>query len=459
MLLAQAVVAIPPQPDVQLTVTMNPPDPDSEPLLFNSPPRVDEKTLDKKVLITADDLLPVPDPLAKPPQMLDLDLSPKGKQVSSDREPAPVGLAPGRQPGMKKKLLEMYDGTAGTEKAVEDGLKWLVRFQLDDDSTKRLSTRNPLADPKRQGSWSLRGPFTRGVPDRMDNPAAATAMALMAFQGAGNTPKKGPFGQSVHFGWKWLLAQQDDNGSFFHEGPRGQRYYTDGQCAIALCELYAMTKDPQYKEPAERAIKCLLDGQSKLGGWKYEPRGGSDISVTGWVVMALQSAKMAGLDVPPEAFDKIQHFLDSIDQDDGSRYPYERPKPVSLAMTAEALLMRQYMGWRRDDPRLIRGAGWITSPENLINFDDGKRDVYYWYYATQVARHMDDEFWDRWNGVMREEVPKHQVQTTLEKGSWDPKKPSLDEWSTYGGRLYVTCMSIYLLEVYYRHMPLYRRVY
>jgi hypothetical protein len=284
-------------------------------------------------------------------------------------------------------------------------------------------------------------------------------MALMAFQGAGNTPTKGPFGQSVHFGWKWLLAQQDEDGSFFHEGPRGQRFYTDGQCAIALCELYAMTKDPQYKEPAERAIKCLLDGQSKLGGWKYEPRGGSDISVTGWILMALQSAKMAGLDVPQAAFDKIQHFLDSIDQDDGSRYPYERPKPASLAMTAEALLMRQYMGWRRDDPRLIRGAAWITSPENLINFDDGKRDVYYWYYATQVARHMDDEFWDRWNGVMREEVPKHQVQTTLEKGSWDPKKPSLDEWSSYGGRLYVTCMSIYLLEVYYRHMPLYRRVY
>ena len=96
----------------------------------------------------------------------------------------------------------------------------------------------------------------------------------MAFQGAGNTPKKGPFGQSVHFGWKWLLAQQDEDDSFFHAGPRGQRYYTDGQCAIALCELYAMTKDSQYKEPAERIIKYLVDDLDAAGIPVVTPAGG-----------------------------------------------------------------------------------------------------------------------------------------------------------------------------------------
>ncbi len=46
-----------------------------------------------------------------------------------------------------------------------------------------------------------------------------------------------------------------------------------------------------------------------------------------------------------------------------------------------------------------------------------------------------------------------------EAGSWDPMKPSEDEWARYGGRLYVTCLSLYMLEVYYRHLPLYTNVY
>ena len=28
-------------------------------------------------------------------------------------------------------------------------------------------------------------------------------------------------------------------------------------------------------------------------------------------------------------------------------------------------------------------------------------------------------------------------------------------WGQFGGRLYVTCLSTYILEVYYRHLPLY----
>jgi len=58
--------------------------------------------------------------------------------------------------------------------------------------------------------------------------------------------------------------------------------------------------------------------------------------------------------------------------------------------------------------------------------------------------------------VMRQEVPTHQVKQGKEAGSWDPSPQSLHD--TSGGRLYVTCLSIYMLEVYYRHMPLYSRI-
>ena len=65
---------------------------------------------------------------------------------------------------------------------------------------------------------------------------------------------------------------------------------------------------------------------------------------------------------------------------------------------------------------------------------------------------MEGEHWDRWNGVMREEVPKRQIQAGDEVGSWSPEG---DRWAIHGGRLYTTCLLTYMLEVYYRHLPLY----
>jgi hypothetical protein len=83
---------------------------------------------------------------------------------------------------------------------------------------------------------------------------------------------------------------------------------------------------------------------------------------------------------------------------------------------------------------------------------DYSQNVYYWYYATQTLHHMEGDYWDRWNEVMRQAVPSQQIKTGAEKGSWSP---SNDRWGSTAGRLYTTCLSIYMLEVYYRHLPIY----
>ena len=72
---------------------------------------------------------------------------------------------------------------------------------------------------------------------------------------------------------------------------------------------------------------------------------------------------------------------------------------------------------------------------------------------------MEGDHWKTWNAVMRQVLPEQQVKRGREKGSWDPERPSLDQWAPHGGRLYVTCLSIYMLEVYYRHLPLYTKIY
>ena len=410
-------------------------------LLFDAPGLPEIKTTAKDVAITPEHLPPVDEPFATPPDFTQI--RPDATTAVSDVQAPQIGMAlSGRQEGSARssELLGRFGGSETTEAAVNKGLEWLARNQRHD------------------GSWSLAGPYGGGVPQGFDNEASATAMALLAFQGAGNTPQAGRFKSNVARGWKWLLRQQGADGCFFQTGGFNHRFYTQGQCAIAVCELYGMTKDAQYKGPAQYAIDYCLRSQSPEGGWRYTPNMDSDVSVTGWVVMALQSARMAGLRLPEENLRKVDRYLDSVAQHDGARYPYQRGGDVRRSMTAEALLMREYLGWKRDDPRLKDGMAWITSPENLIDFTNN-RDVYYWYYATQAAHHIEGDYWKRWNAVMRQIMPEQQVPRGREAGSWDPNRPSADQWANHGGRLYVTCLSIYMLEVYYRHLPIYTSVY
>jgi hypothetical protein len=67
--------------------------------------------------------------------------------------------------------------------------------------------------------------------------------------------------------------------------------------------------------------------------------------------------------------------------------------------------------------------------------------------------HMGGEDWKRWNRLMRQRVPEAQIKEGPERGSWGPID---DRWGLHAGRLYTTCLSVYLLEVYYRHLPIYK---
>jgi hypothetical protein len=124
-----------------------------------------------------------------------------------------------------------------------------------------------------------------------------------------------------------------------------------------------------------------------------------------------------------------------------------------LSMTAEGLLCRQYLGWPRNDKRLNRGVDVLV--KNLPSSDEGKTHVYYWYYAAQVCHHMEGDPWRKWNYAMREALPALQIREGKERGSWDP---TMDETTGVngGGRLFVTCLATYSLEVYYRHLPIYQ---
>jgi len=337
----------------------------------------------------------------------------------------------GRSGSLKGALLGKYGGNSTTEAAVQAALKWLAKQQRPD------------------GSWSLQGPYSDGGAD--EDRTAATAMALNAFLGNGHTHKSGEYSSLVDRGLKFLIERQDKEGFFAGGEPSHNQMYSQAIATIAVCEAYGMTGDSQLRTPAAKAIKFAEWSQSRQKGWRYVPREDSDLSVTGWYMMALMTGKMAGLEPREETIRSVEEYLEAVSHDYGARYSYQRPDRPTLSMTAEGLLCRQYLGWPSTHSALQRAIENDLLPA-APSVKDKSFSVYYWYYATQVLHHVGGKHWNAWNQKMRVTLPALQVQKGKEAGSWDPDR---DEFGPSGGRLYVTCFMTYCLEVYYRHLSIY----
>jgi hypothetical protein len=278
---------------------------------------------------------------------------------------------------------------------------------------------------------------------------AATGLGLLPFLGAGKThkpAKDNPFDKTIGRGLRVLMRGQDPK-----RGNLGGGAYGHGIGTIALCEAYGLTQDPNLRLAAQRAVNYIVLAQNEKGGWRYSPGQEGDLSVTGWQVMALKSAQMAGLDVPAVTLKRVDRFLDRlVAPNEGYGYTDTNPTPT---MSAVGLLCRQFMhGWGPRNLRLIKGinANLKTTPPGT------RKDAYYHYYATQVLYHFGGDAWKDWNAKMREGLVTTQERDrdNVNYGSWTSAG---DAWGSSGGRLMVTSLNLLTLEVYYRYLPLYYR--
>ena len=349
----------------------------------------------------------------------------------------------GRSTKMKREMLERFGGTKDSEKAVSMALKWLAAHQLRDGS---WSFDHAVAcDGKCKNAGAMR-----------EARNAATGLALLPFLGAGQTHMEGEYKETVYRGLSFLLdTMKVEKGEFptgsWHEG--GSNMYGHGIASIAVCEAYAMTGDETLASPAQLCLNFISYAQNpEKGGWQYTPRVGGDTSVVGWQLMALKSGAMGGLVVQIPTLKKAEYFLDSVQINSGAFYGYTEPDgniDGHLATSACGLLCRMYMGWQKQHPALVEGVNYLNKKgPDLTN-------MYYNYYATQVMKQQGGDVWESWNPRMRDQLVKAQDSTGHAAGSWYFPDNSVGDPANQGGRLYLTCMSTMILEVYYRHMPIY----
>jgi HEAT repeat protein len=332
------------------------------------------------------------------------------------------------------RLAKRFGGGTKTEQAVERGLAFLARVQDEDGAWRAKSFGLRLRD--------LKGNPGRG---KAEFEIAMTGLALLAFSSAGYTTEQGEHANTVRKGAGFLAGRIIDYGKF--ETGASHYMYSHALGTQALCELYSYSADPHLGVAAQLAVDYLVFAQHPAsGGWRYDANQRGDTSVTGWVLLALNSAHIAQLDVA--GFRGALRFLESVTQPSyyhvGYRSPFDGASRGNR-ITAVAMTGRLFLGAHERDPK-------VRLPAFRLRQDLPRAeaiDFYYWYYASLALFRLGEPFWKAWNDAL---VPTLlELQETRDgsplRGSWAPRGP----WSASGGRIYQTSLGILMLTTYYRY--------
>ena len=356
------------------------------------------------------------------------------------------------------------------EEAVKRGLLWLASHQSPDGSWEAEGWRNWCDQKASPEGADLSG---AGRPKVFD--VGVTGLALLAFLGAGYTDRaEGPYGPVVKKGLTFLRGVQDAEGCF---GPRatGHFVYNHAIAAQAMIEAFGMTFSPDWKGSAQRAFDFIAVARNPNGTWRYGVRpGDSDLSVTGWMSMALASARLSyfaekdtgepsPLSINFDVFDGIDHWVEAMTDPKTGRAGYQTrgtgpirlqesvaafPADRSESMTAVGLVVRIFCV--RQDPRfsddIQRGVDLCSALTPVWNTQNGSIDMYYWYYGTLAMYQIGGEAWTKWEDAMNSAITRTQRadgNACAYLGSWDP----VDPWGPDGGRIYSTALMTLCLEV------------
>lgn len=374
----------------------------------------------------------------------------------------------GRNLARRREVARKYGGTDTSEKAVEMSLRWLAAHQNPEGywDADNFDAQCPEGD-RCTGHAGLVKLDEEGNDRNYAGKQAdtgVTALALLAFLGAGYTHEEGQYADQIDRTVGWMLRQQRGDGYLGGKATHFEQMYCHAMATYALAEAFSMqsdlSSDARLREPLARAVTYITDNQNPDGGWRYVqpqtsglPPQSSDMSMFGWQLMALKSAEIAGISTPEPTKTKMVQFLKERSQGPnkglaGYRIAGGQQLPPTDSMTAEALFCKQILGISRTNPASTEAVNHMM--QRLPR--PSSHNLYYWYYGTLAMYQFGGPQWRQWNEQLRDSLIDEQRARGHQAGSWDPKPP----WGPYGGRIFSTALSTLCLEVYYRFLPLYQ---
>jgi hypothetical protein len=183
------------------------------------------------------------------------------------------------------------------------------------------------------------------------------------------------------------------------------------------------------------------------------------MSVTGWCLMALRSARLNGAPVPNKAIDDALAYVDRCRDPDGrvryaakgdwwyARRGYWVRTPRTVQLSACALLCRKLSGRHEADINKTLSDNILKSlhPSDLFTQEAcAGHTEYAAYYCSQAMFQMGGEPWDQF----AENMYRCLLAKQQSNGAW---------FGEGKGEVYPTAMYTLALTVIYRQLPIYQR--
>ena len=221
----------------------------------------------------------------------------------------------------------------------------------------------------------------------------------------------------------------------------------------------------------EKALRATLKMQSwpkprqaDSGGWRYltyrPSKPDSDLSVTGWQVMFLRSAKNAGFDVPEEAIDRAAEYI--------RRCYHPRYKTFTMlaneedrrsrGMAGAGILAMAHAGLHDSNEAQSSGQwllreGFSTYNESCYYAGGSYTDDRYHYgvfCATKAMYQLGEKYWSEFFPPVAKVILDHQQRD----GSWREDRHVMD--GQYG-KAYTTALMVLTLSAPNQLLPAFQR--
>ena len=291
--------------------------------------------------------------------------------------------------------------------------------------------------------------------DQHGESTAATSLAVMAYLAAGHVPGEGPYGDCIGRGIRWVVRQQRSNGMLVGDTPSHGPFYSHGISTLMLAEVVGMLEPrmaTDTRRALEKAVLLILTGQevSKstryAGGWRYQADSrDSDLSVTGWHLLALRAARDAGCDVPAENIDRAVAYIRRLSVQGNRGFGYQSPHGATPTRAGTGITALEVCGEHHTKETL--GAA-----EYLLAHPLRPEQHYYYYgvyYCSVGLFKVGGHYWDR----ARPLIYKPLLDEQAADGSWKARSGS----ERGAGRVYATSMAVLALAVEYHYLPIYQR--
>jgi hypothetical protein len=284
----------------------------------------------------------------------------------------------------------------------------------------------------------------------------------------------------------YVLSCKKPNGLVTLLGPNGPRisrdiYYEIGTCAaynhaissLMLSEVYGMSETQRatrINAAIEKSVAVTLEMQNwpkeypeDRGGWRYvhDPAGqpDSDLSVTGWNLMFLRSARNAGFTVREEPIDEAIAYVRRCFSNEYGAFQYfgGSQDHRSRGMAGAGILALAHAGFH-NAPEATQTGDWILRH----NFDDYNEiatfnrawphDRYHYavFNCCQGMYQLGGRYWEEFFPRVVEVLLKHQQRD----GSW----PADSHWhDSQFGSAYTTALVVMTLGAPNQLLPVFQR--